>query len=275
MQLEADLHSNVGNPLLARYLKDMLRIRAWWVLIFHYLMTVALILLYWPSAMKGWPTHPEILVKLGGAYCFLIGTIAIPLVSPILFPPVSESDEAFGALPIGKVSIFDTRMIATLIASSLALLPLIPIFLFFSAAAGGRFDPLYIFPFFQGIATAAWVFLLMEMAGGSADRFGREAKRLGIVAGFILFHLGLVGLLAQLSPSTLQRANFLKILIDLNPFSQLYIFMEGPDSKRLLVNTYSLTLVDYRIYLFLVHMVFLTLVWAFHRAVKVSRERAG
>lgn len=272
MRPDKKVYSKAGNPLLRRYLAYMLRIRAWWVLVFHYLVTAGLVILFWPSTMSTAFPHPEILVKLGGAYCFLIGTIAVPLVSPVLFPRIDEVDESFNTLPITKIAIFDTRMIATLIASSLALLPLVPIFIFFSYAAGEGLDPLYLFPFFQGVATSAWVFLLMEIAEGRGDRFGREARRLGIVAGFILLHVGLVGLLAQLSPSTLQQANLLKILIDLNPFSQLYIFMQGPDARRLLVNTYSLTLVDYRIYLFIVHMVFFGLVWAFHRAIRDSRE---
>jgi len=272
MRPEKRVFSKAGNPLLRRYLVDMLRIKAWWVLIFHYLVTAGLVFLFWPSTMSVPFPHPEILVKLGGAYCFLIGTIVVPLLSPVLFPRIDEDDASFGALPIRRIAIFDTRMIATLIASLLTLLPLLPIFIFFSYASGEGFDPLYLFPFFQGIATSAWVFLLMEIAEGSGDRFGREARRLAIVAGFILLHVGLVGLLAQLSPSTLQRANILKIVIDLNPFSQLYIFMQGPDARRLLVNTYSLTLVDYRIYLFVVHMIFFGLVWAFHRAVRGSRE---
>jgi hypothetical protein len=272
MRPDKRVYSRVGNPLLARYLTDMIRIRAWWVLILHYLVTLGLIVLFWPSTISVPFPHPEILVKLGGAYCFLIGTIVVPLVSPILFPRIDEDDESFGTLPITRTAIFDTRMIATLVVSSLTLFPLVPIFIYFSYAAGGRFDPLYLFPFFQGVATSAWVFLLMEIAEGSGDRFGREARRLAIVAAFILLHVGLVGLLAQLSPSTLQRANLLKIIIDLNPFSQLYIFMQGPDARRLLVNTYSLTLIDYRIYLFIVHMVFFGLVWVFHRAIRSSRE---
>lgn len=248
-----------GWPVLSRYLRDLGRIRAWKVLALHYSVVLALMLGFWSQAMEGDNPHPEILLKLLGSYCFLIGAIAIPLVSPLLFPDIGESDPAFDALPSGPIQVFDARLTAQMLLSALALLPILPIFLAFDPITGRPFDSFDIIPFFLGVVTSGWVQLIMEVSTPTGDRTGAIPRRLAVVGAFILLHIGLVGLLSQLAFHIVQRANLLKLLIDLNPFSQLFILMEGENQERLLFNTYSQTLIDFRLYLFIIQtLVFLT-----------------
>jgi len=264
-----------GNPLLTRYLNDLARIGAWKVLVLHYVALVALGLGFWHTAQTGAGTHPEILLKLLATYCFFIGVLVVPLVSPILFPPIDEDDPSFGTLPIGPVSLVDTRMLATALVSALALLPLLPILVISSPFLGGGIDILSAMPFLQGVLSAAWVFLLMEMACPAHNPAGRMARRLAVIGAFLLLHIGLVGLMAQLSPSTLQRAAPLKILIDVNPFSQLYILIEGAQQARLIFATDFLRLVDHRLYLFILQGLVFALVLGVYRAVLNSRFRSS
>ncbi len=259
--------------LASRYLTGLARIGGWKVLGLHYALVAALCVGFWSVATSGSPPHPEILLKLLGAYCFLIGTIVIPLVSQILFPSPGETDPAFNAAPVGPVLVFDSRMLVTLIVSAFATLPLLPVFLSFDPIQGNPMDPYDIIPFIQAVATAAWVHLLMEIASIRGDRPGRFARRLAIVIVFVMLHIGLVGLLAQLAFSYLQEANALKIIIDINPFSQLYMLMEGRSEQRLMFNTYSQTLIDYRLYLLFIQAVILGIAWPVYRAYLHTKTR--
>jgi hypothetical protein len=127
-------------------------------------------------------------------------------------------------------------------------------------------------PFLQGMLTTGWVYLLMEMTGQASDVAAGIARRLALIAGFVFLHVVLVGLLAQLSFATLQETRFLKLIIDLNPFSQLFILMEGAEQNRMIINSDFQNLIDYRLYLLLVSGLVLLVATAVYRAYVQGRS---
>jgi hypothetical protein len=253
------------NPFLGRYIRVLKRIGIWKIFALHYLFVILLGASIWPYAISGSVQHPEFVIKLIGTYCFLIGTIIIPLVGPDILQPVGDSDAGFESTPYDPLDESDARMLVIGILSALAAIPLLPVFLIVNPVLGKPFNPMDVIPFFQVIATALWVNLLMDMVCRSKqNRHGRPARRLAVIGSFILLHLGF-WLVAQLSRVTLLIANPLRLLIDINPFSQLFILMEGSDMEWLLVNNYWLRRLDYRLYLFLLQGIVLFIVWAVWR----------
>ncbi|MCK4720502.1 hypothetical protein KAU08_07575 [bacterium] len=248
------------NPFLGRYIRVLKRIGIWKIFALHYLFVILLGASIWPYAISGSVQHPEFVIKLIGTYCFLIGTIIIPLVGPDILQPVADSDAGFESTPYDPLDESDARMLVIGILAALAAIPLLPVFLIVNPVLGKPFNPMDVIPFFQIIATALWVNLLMDMVCRSKqNRHGRPARRLAVIGGFILLHLGF-WLVAQLS-----GANPLKILIDINPFSQLFILMEGSDMEWLLVNRDWTRDLDYRLYLFLIQGIVLVVIWALWR----------
>ncbi len=215
------------------------------VLALHYAAVIVLTLSIWPMVMSGENPHPDILLKVVGAYCFLVATVAIPLVATILFPPIGETDSAFQVTLLRKNMVFDARMVAVVTLSALAALPLLPLFLASNPAYGAPLDGCDVFPFLQAVATGAWVHLIMEMVCRGETEPGRLGRRLAVIAGFILLHVTIVGLLASVYFSTLQEHQWIKLLINLNPFSQLYILMEGSNKQWLLVKNPLFTILNY------------------------------
>jgi hypothetical protein len=264
--------ARVGNPLLARYFLDLQRNGLWKVIVFFYIVLAILVLAVWPMAMGGAYPHPEILMKLTGAYCLLIATLAVPLVSPLLFPPVGELDPSFDSSPISDLQGFNARFLATMPISVACLVPLLIVFPIFGPSLGHQRQLLDIMPFLQGILTTAWVILLMEMTGQSESSSGLMARRLALIAGFILVHLTLIGLIGQMSFSTLTEAKMVKLLIDLNPFSQLFILMEGPSQTSLVFTFYVRGAFDYRLFLFVDSAFVLFLTWIIYRNVLQARS---
>jgi len=254
--------------ILFRYLNGLKRSGGWQVLVLHYAVILLLLVVFRSSALSGPYPHPEILIKLLGSFCFLVGTIAIPLAAHELFPSPGESDPAFDTTPQGPATLFYARMKATAVMSMLAMLPLIPLFIIFDPIMGRSIDPFDIIPFLIGVVTSVWIFFLMELVSTVSDPGGRLARRLGVIAAFILMHLGFVGLMGRLARVTLQRTNILKLVIDINPFSQLYILMEGPGQKWLLIKTDMLELTDYRLYLLVVQLIVLMGALAVHKALQ-------
>jgi len=261
-----------GNPMLARYLRNMYRGGFWKAIGFHYILVILLVAGGWHIAMSGPVAHPEIIIKLAGVYCFLIGSLIIPLIAPILFPLLSDTDQAGGVIPIEPVRMFDARLLAVILLSAAALFPLLPLFLILGPSRGSVSLLLEIMPFFQGMLTTGWVYLLMEMTGQASDVPAGIARRLALIAGFVFLHVVLVGLLAQLSFVTLQQTWFLKLIIDLNPFSQLFILMEGPEKSRMIVNSDFQNLMDYRSYLLLVSGLVLFAAMTIYRAYVQGRS---
>jgi len=272
MQAQPDLQRDRAGPLTTRYLRELVRIGAWRLVVLHYVAIAALGGAFWSVTAGNIPGHPEILVKLLGVYCFLIGTIALPLVASELFPSPGDTDPGFDASPVTPVQILDARLFATGIVSLAALLPVIPIFLLFDPLQHQPLDLLDTAPFFQAVITSLWVNLVMQIATPTGDRTGGFPRRLAVVGAFILMHICLVGLIAQLSPATLQYASPLKMLIDINPFSQIYILMEGPDQLSLLFNAQSQEHFDYRLHLLLMQTLFLLPTLAIYRAILQSRH---
>ena len=264
------------NPLLERYLRDLWRSGIVPLLGLHYVMTIVLGAIAWVSASGGPVPHPEMALKIIGGYCFLVATLAVPLVSPIFLPATAgETDPACDAVPMTPVTAFDARFIATVLVSGLAAFPLLPLFLLFDPIFGNNVDPYDLFPFIQATATGAWVYLIMEMASPRHDTSGRLGRRLAVIAAFVLLHVGLVGLLARVSWATIQHFPPLKLLIDINPFSQLFLMMEGPGQIRFLVNTYAplQRRIDFRLYLLVVHILVLIPTWLVYRALLHKRSR--
>jgi hypothetical protein len=257
------------DTVLLRYLRDMQKTGFVKLVALHYSIVLLFIAGVWALTMRSPQPHPEIILKLVGSYCFLIGAIAVPMVAPILFPDIGEFDEGYLSAPVDSVKVFDARFLSVLILSFAILLPLLPLFFIFAPSPVPMLSSEYrlplaelvkekitiivldLIPFIQALITTSWVYLLMEMAGGSEDHSSRLGRRLAIVGSFVFLHVILVGLLAQLSFSTLQNLNPLKLVIDLNPFSQLFILMEGRIQNRLLLNTDFQHFVDYRVYLFI------------------------
>ena len=263
---------SAGNPILARYLRYLHRIGGWWILGTHYLLVAIMVAGIWPFAMSGPVPHPEIVLKLTGSFCFLIGSLVIPLVAPVLFPPFGETDPAWDAMPMEPVQITDSRLQVVIVLAGMALLPLLPLFLIFSPTVGRPSTVFYAMPFLQGILTTIWVYILMEMTGQADSLSARLTRRLALIVGFVLIHVALVGLLAQLSWATIQTVNPLKLLIDLNPFGQLFILMEGAGQSRMIMNSDFQRLVDYRVYLFMISGFFTALVWLVYRETIASRS---
>jgi hypothetical protein len=239
-------------PLLSRYFMMLRRSGFWKGLVLHYAFVLLLTLIIWPQVSSGVIHHSEILLKLIGSYCFLVGTIAIPLTAPLFLPDPEDSDPAVSLIPFDPASKFDIRFIVILTVSSLALFPLLPYFLIVGPVLGRVISPLDILVFLQGILSAGWVYLLMEMVSGSAPVAEKLGRRLSLVFGLQLLHIIFTGLMAQFAFPTLQTMNPLKLIIDVNPFSQMFILMEGPSQNRLIVNTDFQRLIDFRIYLFLI-----------------------
>jgi len=254
--------------IFRRFLKNLKSGGGWSILILHYAIVLLLLVLFWRSAMHGQIPHPEVLIKLVGAYCFLVGSIVIPLTAHELFPSPGETDQAFETVPVGSIVFFDARLRASVTASMFALLPLLPLFIMFDPFLGRDVDPLEIIPFFIGVVSSIWVYFLMELVSIRSDPGGRLARRLGVVAAFILLHLGFVGLVGRLGRVFLQQTNVFKLLIDINPFSQFYILMEGPSQRWLLLRSDFLSLIDYRLYLLILQILVLALSIAVHRAVQ-------
>ncbi len=271
MQAQPDLQRDRAGPLTTRYLRELARIGAWRLVVLHYVAVAALGGAFWSVTAGNTPGHPEILVKLLGVYCFLIGTVVLPLVAAHLFPSPGDTDPGFDSSPVTPVQILDARLFATGIVSAVALVPVLPIFLLFDPLQGRPLDLLDTVPFFQAVVTSVWVNLVMQIATPAGDRTGGFPRRLAVVGAFILLHVCLVGLIAQLSPATLQYASPLKMLIDINPFSQIYILMEGPDQLRLLFNAQSQEHFDYRLHLLLMQTLVLILALAVHRITLQSR----
>jgi hypothetical protein len=254
------------DPILLRYLRDIYLNGIIWIISFHYFIVIALVGGIWLLVMKPPQPHPEIILKLVGSFCFLIGSIVIPMIAPVILPQMEESDPGYQALPVEPLRLFNARFLTIMILSFATLLPMIPLF-FLSAPALGRGQTYYdILPFLQALLTAGWVYTIMEMTGQSKDQSSRLARRLAVVIGFVFLHVALVGLLAQLSFATLQYMNPLKLVIDLNPFSQLFILMEGKIQNRLMLNTDMQHFIDYRLYLFILTGLVFMLVMAVYRS---------
>lgn len=268
MQTGLERPERVGNPVLGRFLNKRFRYSLLSALIFHYIALAVLCVVIWPLVTGDGNLNYDVLLKLAGTYCFLIATIAVPMISPILFPPIGESDNAFDLTPVEPSTVFDARMYATLILSACVALPLLPLFLISDPLFGRPFDGFDVLPFFLSITTAAWVHLVMEIVGASE----RADGRLSVVAAFILLHIGLVGIMAGRYMFFLQRHQIYKLLLDVNPFSQLYILMEGPDQKWLLINSDFQKFMDFRLYMILIQGIILAAVWIAYRLLLRARE---
>jgi hypothetical protein len=255
-----------GNPFLTRHIRSTVRAGLWQAIGFHYLLVILLIASVWPIAMRGAAAHPEIVIKLAGVYCFLIGALIIPLIAPIFLQPFGETDQAADILPIDRTMSFDARLYTIIFLSALALIPLLPLFLFLGPARETQPIIFQILPFIQGVLTTGWVHLLMEMTGQAKDAPTAMVRRLALITIFVFIHLIMVGLLAQLSFETIQAVNALKLIIDLNPFSQLYILMEGPEQNRMIINSDFQHFLDFRLYLLIISGFIGLMVWGVYRA---------
>jgi hypothetical protein len=261
---------NFPNPLIRRYFMDLKRNGFGGIIFLHYSLTIVLGLMFWNVASGGSASHPEIFIKMLGAYCFLISIIALPLVITQIFPNPGESDPTFDTSLVPPISIFDARTLMVAILGAILALPVLPLFLMFSPLLGRSADPFDIFPYLLAIMGSVWVHIFMEIASGKSQADALP-RRLGVIAFFILLHLGLVGLLAQLAFPILQQGNLVKLLIDVNPFSQLYILMEGSQQQRLILNTDFQRLIDYRLYLFVLQALALGIVLGIYRKVLKSK----
>jgi predicted membrane channel-forming protein YqfA (hemolysin III family) len=159
--------------------------------------------------------------------------------------------------------------------SAVALLPMIPIFLMIGSYLGRPTNPYDMLTFLQGVLTACWVYILMEMVEGSGDDSSRMARRLALIVGFVFLHVTLVGLLAQTAFHFIQTHNPLKLLIDINPFSQLFILMEGVNESRLIANSDFQRHLDFRLYLLVINVLVVAAIWVIHRATLRGRPFAG
>ena len=265
MRSDAQLPQKPENPFLRLYLRTLNRIGIWRIFVVHYSLVLILGMVAWLQGYGIPHPNPELIIKLVGTYCFLISTIVIPLVLPDLLPMSKGTNDGFEAVPYDPLDESDARMLVVLRLSALAALPLIPIFLIINPILGKTLNPADVVPYFQALMTALWVNFLMDLVSTNQGNIhGRPARRLAIIAGFILLHIGMVGLIAREARVFLQRMNLLKILIDINPFSQLYILMQGSDTQWLLVTISDQWNVDFRFYLFILHgLVFLGawLIW--------------
>ncbi|MCX6645242.1 MAG: hypothetical protein NTY09_02620 [bacterium] len=266
MRSDAKLPARSENPFLELYVRNLSRIGIWKIFAIHFSIVIILGLAGWLQRFWISDPNPEIIIKLIGTYCFLISTIVIPLVSPDLFPPMIGNDDSFQSVPYDLLGESDARMLIVMRLSAVAAIPLLLLFIIFNPLISKTVSVFDVMPYLQTIITALWVNFLMDLVCvNNGNLHGRPARRLAIVAGFILLHIGMVGLMAREAEFFLRRINLLKILIDINPFSQLYILMEGSDMQWLLVTIDNQRLIDFRLYLFFLHgLVFLGL-WLFWR----------
>jgi hypothetical protein len=237
----------------------------------HYILIAGLIIGVWHAAMSGLTPHPEIVLKMAGAFCFLIGAFVVPLLAPALLSPLESLDSSLGTLPVESSDLFDARLRSVMILLILIFLPLLPLFLIVSPLMGRPLSLFDIAIFLQAILTGGWVYLLMEMTSGAGSLGERLGRRLALIIGFVLLHVTLVGLLAQLAFPTLQQMNPLKLLIDLNPFSQIFILFEGTDQNRLIINSDFQHFFDFRAYLLIVTGLVYGLVYLIYRTGLKSR----
>jgi len=255
------------DPFLHMFLATWRHPTIWKVILLHYFAFSFLIFSAWHLAVRK-PPHPEIVLKLGGAYCFWVGVIVLPLLIPMLFfyPENSSSEPNPLPVPLEEVHLFDARFKAGIYLASVMLFPIIPLFLVVNPALGAKFEPLNLTIYLMALLSFAWVYLLAEMIGKGESVISKLTRGFGLISGFALLHIVLVGFLAQVAFPLLQRANPLKLLIDLNPLSQFFIIMQGPTQSRLIVNTDFQRLLDYRIYLFLIELCVFGIVFFIYRA---------
>ncbi|MFH1675851.1 MAG: hypothetical protein ABIC40_02415, partial [bacterium] len=252
------------NPILTRYLNTISGTKFLPVLSAYLVILLLLgFVSFWASEAGMFPK--EAILKLVGTFCFLISTLVIPLISPILFPHFGESDPAFDSIPVSRGMIFDARLIATGILSGIAALPLLPLFTVFNPLMGRESNFYDIFPFLQATATAIWVQTLMEITCSQSRESNVLGRRLSVIALFVLLHILIVGWLSQIAWTLVQNIPIIKLVADINPFSQLYILMEGPTQKRLMVNSAFQNRIDYRLYLFIIHNVIFLSVLSVYR----------
>lgn len=259
-------HEERTNPVPIRLYRDLLSIGIWKAAALHYSFLAALSLAGWVFTRGDTVPHPEIILKLAGAYCFLVGTLVVPLVMPLLLPSLGKSDPGIMALPFDASGSFDLRLKITAMLSAVALFPILPIFLLIGSMLGRPIDPYDVTNFFQGVLASCWVYILMDLVEGTGDDSSRMARRLALIVGFVFVHVMLVGLLAQTAFFVLQKYRLIKLLIDINPFSQLFILMEGINESRLIVNSDFQRFLDFRLYLFIINLLVIGLVWIIHRA---------
>ena len=265
------------NPFHNLYLRNLKRLGIWKIFSIHYSIAVIMALAVWflgPYISETTPV-PELIIKFVGTYCFLISSIIIPLVSSDLLPSLIDRDNSIQSVPYDIVNESDARMLIVMRLSALAAIPLLPIFLVINPILDRQFTPFDVIPYLQSVTTAMWVNFLMDMVSrNTGNPHGLHARRLAIVAGFVLLHIIMVGLVGREAIFFLQRMNLLKIFIDMNPFSQLYIIMEGSDMQWLLVTIDGQRLIDFRLYLFILHGVVFVGLWLLWRNFMRNRHRS-
>lgn len=244
----------------------------WIIIALHYGTVIFTAILTW-SIINGTSNtqHAEIIQKIIGAYCFLVGTLAIPVCLPIFSPFRFDTDPSIKTLPIEPVRNFELNLWLTLILSFIMLIPIAIASPFFRLALNQTPEILDIIPPMQGIVAAVWVFFLMEVAGSGGDFINVFSRRLTIIAVFIFLHVSLVGLLSQISFPIIQNNPILKLMIDLNPFSQFYILLTGTSQNRLIVNTDIQRFLDTRLYLFLINAIITALAVLIYRVYLTSK----
>jgi hypothetical protein len=272
MQRPSEGSGRVGNPVLGLYLnapgrRDLLK-----ALALHYAVIIAIGAIVWPFVTGDESPNYDIITKSVGTYCFLVATIILPLLSPLLFPAVEDLDPAIMLTRLDRLAAANARMISTVGLSAGAVLPLLPLLFIADRVLGNPTDFYDIFPALQAVATAAWVNLIMDVTDFAESQYGRMSRRLSVIAAFVLLHIWLVGFVSRTSFVTLQNFQVLKLLVDLNPFSQLYILMEGASQQRLLINSAIQRLVDFRLYMFSIQALVLALSLLIYRAKLLSKE---
>ncbi|HEX9745941.1 MAG TPA: hypothetical protein VGB30_11000 [bacterium] len=203
-------------------------------LTFHY----AIIGIFWITFFLSGVQNEQFYVKLTGIYVFYITVIGLPLLFPLLVDDrkLMAADDA--ALPLYGIHKFDSKLAVLTLGATLTALPSLVMFISVDYLSGDKIDLYGVFPYLQAVISAVWVYILMEIS--AVGRFGNAISgRFIIIAFFILIHVILVGLIYHLSPQTLQVVKLLKLLIDINPFSQVYILTAGPDANRLLFIFYT------------------------------------
>jgi len=263
----------IGNPVLRNYLRDNMRSGAWKLLLVHYCIVLLLGIGFLPLVTDTAPSQPVTVLTLIGAYCFLISTIIVPLLARNFFPPLQTSDPSTGSVPIGRFHETDARTTGILIISALAALPLLPVFLLYNPLTGSGLDPFDVLPFFQAIVTAVWVNFIMEISTSRKGRGPAYTGRLAVVAMFIFLHVMIVGLMIPNSWHIIQNFQIFKFIMDVNPFSQLYILITGETADRLMVNTAFQRHIDYRLYLFILTVLVLMVAAGLHRIIRSSGSR--
>jgi len=266
MSSRPEIREAERNPILDRYLSTISGTKLIPALLAYLLILLILGFISYRASEAGM-FPKEAILKLVGTFCFLIATLVIPLLSPALFPNFAEFDPSFESVPVGRTVIFDARLIATGLLSIIAALPLLPLFTLFNSLFGQEIDFFSIFPFLQAGVSALWVQVLMEIACSSSTEKNVLGRRLSIIAIFVLFHILIIGWLSQIAWTVVQNFQLFKLLADINPFSQLYILMEGSTQDRLMVNSAFQKFIDYRLYLFIIHNLIFLVVLTVYRAI--------